>query len=179
MDVVRSTVEALHGSAELDSEPGRGTVLRLRFPLTLAIVRALLVEAAGEVYAVPLTSVLEVARLPAADTQRVDGREMTTFRGKLMPLVRLRKVFALGEEEGPVRDPLMVAAVASEARVGLLVDRTLGQEELVRGPLPEALDESRAFSGTTVLGDGRVALIVDVPGLVRMIADPVRSGSRG
>lgn len=170
MDVVRTKVEAVGGTVDVESVVGRGTVWRLRMPLTLAIMPALTVGCAGDVYAVPQVSLLE---LVALDPQRrheaiehVQSAPVYRLRGDLLPLVSLRAV--LGLEDADDDEGVVIAVVQSDQhRFGLLVDRVLNTEEIVVKPLSARLKSIGTYAGATVLGDGRVALILDVPALAR------------
>ena len=170
MDVVRTKVEAVGGTVDVESTVGRGTVWRLRMPLTLAIMPALTVGCAGDVYAVPQVSLLE---LVALDPQRrreaiehVQSAAVYRLRGDLLPLVSLRAV--LGLEDADDDAGVVVAVVQSDQhRFGLLVDRVLNTEEIVVKPLSARLKSIGTYAGATVLGDGRIALILDVPAIAR------------
>ncbi|NUU15863.1 chemotaxis protein CheA [Cellulomonas humilata] len=170
MDVVRTKVEAIGGTVDVDSTVGSGTVWRLRIPLTLAIMPALTVECSGDLYAVPQVNLLE---LVALDGQRsgsgieyVHAAPVYRLRGELLPLVSLAAV--LGVEDGPAEGSSVIAVVqADHQRFGLLVDRVLNTEEIVVKPLSARLKSIGAYAGATVLGDGRVALILDVQAIAR------------
>ena len=171
MDVVRTKVEAIGGTVDIDSTLGTGTVWRLRIPLTLAIMPALTVECAGDLYAVPQVNLLE---LVALDGQRsgsgieyVHSAPVYRLRGELLPLVSLAG--ALNVEHDSRGDQTSVIAVvqADHQRFGLLVDRVLNTEEIVVKPLSTRLKSIGVYAGATVLGDGRVALILDVQAIAR------------
>ncbi|MBO3084915.1 chemotaxis protein CheA [Cellulomonas fengjieae] len=170
MDVVRTKVEAIGGTVDVDSTVGSGTVWRLRIPLTLAIMPALTVECAGDLYAVPQVNLLE---LVALDGQRsgsgieyVHAVPVYRLRGELLPLVSLAAV--LGVQDGPTAGSSVIAVVqADHQRFGLLVDRVLNTEEIVVKPLSSRLKSIGGYAGATVLGDGRVALILDVQAIAR------------
>jgi two-component system chemotaxis sensor kinase CheA len=170
MDVVKTNIEAIGGTIEVESQLGTGTTCRLRIPLTLAIVASLTVECAGDRYAIPQVNLLE---LVALDTDRtatliedVNGAQVYRLRGQLLPLVRLTDV--LGVESDRVDGHLVIAVLQAEGRrFGLLVDRVLNTEEIVVKPLSTRLKAIGAYSGATILGDGQVALILDVQALAR------------
>ncbi|MBO0922437.1 chemotaxis protein CheW [Cellulomonas sp. zg-ZUI222] len=170
MDVVRTKIEAVGGTVDVESTVGAGTVWRLRVPLTLAIMPALTVECAGDVFALPQVDLLELVALDdrrgTAGVEEVHGARVHRLRGDLLPLVPLTEVLgvtpAAGAAEGRV-----VAVVQAEQRFGLLVDRVLNTEEIVVKALSGRLKSLGVYAGATVLGDGRVALILDVQGLAR------------
>src|SRR6478736_1675595 len=169
MDVVRTKIEAIGGAVEVDSVVGRGTTWRLRIPLTLAIMPALTVECSGDLYAIPQVNLLE---LVALDSQRSESgiehiHEAAVYRlrGELLPLVSLSEVLEVGGERP---ENAVIAVVQSDQqRFGLLVDRVLNTEEIVVKPLSARLKAIGAYSGATVLGDGHVALILDVQAIAR------------
>uniref|UniRef100_I2Q1J3 Chemotaxis protein CheA n=1 Tax=Desulfovibrio sp. U5L TaxID=596152 RepID=I2Q1J3_9BACT len=167
MDVVKRAIEALRGIVEIDSEPGQGTSITVRLPLTLAIIDGLQVEVGGEYYVVPLSLVEECLEM-ARDG---DGPETTmlNMRGQAVPCLRLREVFGIPGRV-PAIEPIVVVTVDG-AQVGLAVDRVIGEHQTVikgLGPLYRDIEE---FSGATIRGDGRLALILDVAALVRRAAE--------
>ena len=170
MDVVRTKVEAVGGTVDVESTPGTGTVWRLRVPLTLAIMPALTVECAGDVFAVPQVDLLELVALGdqrgATGIEEVHGARVHRLRGELLPLVSLAEVLGLAPE-GSDHTGSVIAVVQAEHRFGLLVDRVLNTEEIVVKALSGRLKSLGVYAGATVLGDGRVSLILDVQGLAR------------
>jgi two-component system chemotaxis sensor kinase CheA len=178
MDVVRANVEKINGSVDVESRPGQGTTFTIRLPLTLAIVQALLVRVAGGIYALPIHSVTETLRIEPEQIHRVNNREAIQLRGEVLPLVNLRQVFGLGAEETERPDiggtsRLVVAVHTTNARqVGLIVDGLVGEQEIVIKPLGQLVGDVAGVSGAAILGDGSVALIVDVAALIgRAIRD--------
>jgi two-component system chemotaxis sensor kinase CheA len=178
MDVVRANVEKINGSVEVESRPGKGTTFTIRLPLTLAIVQALLVRVAGGIYALPIHSVTETLRIEPDQIHHVNHREAIQLRGTVLPLVSLRQVFGLrseAEDEAEVggNGRLVVAVHTTNARqVGLIVDGLVGEQEIVIKPLGQLVGDVAGVSGAAILGDGSVALIVDVAALVgRAIRD--------
>jgi two-component system chemotaxis sensor kinase CheA len=173
MDVVKSSVERINGLIEVETEPGRGTKIRLKIPLTLAIVPALVVRAAGERYAIPQLSLLAVSSLSAEEArtriETLHSAPVTRWRGRLLPLVWLRRELRLGETEagGPVH---IVVLQAEDRRFGLVVDDVLDTEEIVVKPLGRSIGRIPVFAGATIMGDGRAALILDVLGLAQAAA---------
>src|SRR3954469_12417150 len=170
MDVVKTNIEAIGGTIEVESVPGEGTVCRLRIPLTLAIVPALTVECAGDRYAIPQISLQELVALDAEKAatavEEVGGAPVYRLRGELLPLVRLTDVLGLPSDrhDGHV----VIAVLSSEGRrFGLVVDRVINTEEIVVKAVGGQLKAIGLYSGATVLGDGAVALILDVQALAR------------
>lgn len=170
MDVVRTRIEAIGGTVDVESTVGQGTVWRLRIPLTLAIMPSLTVECAGDLYALPQVHVVELVALDAqrsdSGVEYVHAAPVYRLRGELLPLVSLAGV--LGVEPSISDDECVIAVVQSDQqRLGLLVDRVLTTEEIVVTPLAARLKAIGVYSGATVLGDGRVALILDVQAIAR------------
>jgi two-component system chemotaxis sensor kinase CheA len=164
IDVVMNRVRSLGGSVDIRSQPGRGTTVSLRLPLTLAIVRSLLARAEAEVYAIPLTHVSETVELQGASLRSVRGREVVTLREDVLPVLRLRGLVGLPAPER--RTQQVVVLELSDRRAGLVVDELVGQQEIVVKQFDAVRDGLALFSGATILGDGAPALIVDVSTLV-------------
>ncbi len=165
MDVVRRNVEALRGSVGLESEEGRGTTVRMRMPLTLAIIEGFMVGAGDAVYVLPLDTVLECVELPARERGREDRDGLINLRGAPIPYLRLRHLFSL---QGPpaVRENVVILE-QSGRRAGLVVDALLGEGQAVIKPLGPLFQGLAGVSGSTILGNGRVSLILDVAALLR------------
>jgi two-component system chemotaxis sensor kinase CheA len=174
MDVVRANVEKINGNVDVITQRGGGTTFTIRLPLTLAIVQALLVRVAGGIYALPIHSVTETLRIEEDQIHRVNHREAIQLRGTVLPLVSLRSIFGL-EHEAPEPDVghddntrLVVAVHTNNARqVGLMVDGLVGEQEIVIKPLGQLVGDVAGVSGAAILGDGSVALIVDVAALIQ------------
>jgi two-component system chemotaxis sensor kinase CheA len=164
MDVVRKSIEALRGTVSVQSVSGKGMTVSLRLPLTLAIIQGFLVSAAGETYVIPLDSVLECVDLDerGADTWATTG--LITLRGEAVPYVRLRAALGFPEWKGGREAVVLVDHALG--RVGLAVDGLQGESQVVIKPLGRPLESTPGFAGSTILGDGRVALILDVDALV-------------
>jgi two-component system chemotaxis sensor kinase CheA len=172
MDVVKTNIEGIGGTIEVESVVGRGTTCRLRIPLTLAIVPALTVECAGDRYAIPQVSLLELVSLDADRATKavedINGASVYRLRGTLLPLVRLADV--LGVESDRSDGHVVIAVLQAEGRrFGLVIDRVLSTEEIVVKPLGSQMKAIGTYSGATILGDGRVALILDVQALARRV----------
>ena len=170
MDVVRANMEQIGGTVDLQSVRGAGTTFTIKIPLTLAIVAALIVEAGGERFAIPQLSVLELVRVDSSGEHRIERIKETPvlrLRNKLLPLIKLREVLQLGASEA---DKGFVAVTQVGSQVfGILVDGVLHTEEIVIKPMPSKLRHNAAFSGTTILGDGTVIMIVDPNGVAQAL----------
>jgi len=164
MDVVKKTIEGLRGAIEISSTPGHGSVVSLRIPLTLAIIDGLLVRVGSSRYVIPLSSVEECVELPVEQDMRSAGRSLITLRDQLVPFIRLRQMFATGLAPDPHQKIVVVST--GQERVGLVVDQILGDHQTVIKPLSPFHADVGAFSGATILGDGGVALILDIGCLV-------------
>lgn len=163
MDVVQSRIRELSGQIQIQSELGRGSRFLIRVPLTLAILPTLLVQAGEDVYALPLARVMEVLHAPATSLGWFDGRAVLDRKSHTLALIDLRHWLGVN----PTQTPLLTIVVLQmgEARFGLVVDQVRGREEVVIKPLPRALRGLKGYAGATLIGDGRMALILDVDGL--------------
>jgi two-component system, chemotaxis family, sensor kinase CheA len=165
LDVVLKSIERLNGLVEVETVPGVGTKFIIQLPLTLAIISALLVEVAGHTYAVPLGSVVESIKFEPHDIQTINGRETLRLRDRIVPLVRLSKLFSLRAEDPRQREYAVVMG-RGDKRVGMVVDRLQGQQEVVIKALDAAVSGAHlGLAGATIMGDGRVVLILDVAAL--------------
>ena len=167
MDAVRTKIEALGGVLELDSNPGQGTRVRIRLPLTLAIIQALLVQVHEETYAIPLGSIDSTINITPEEIRTIQQQEVILLRGQIIPLVRLGNSLgiksATGFEDG--QELYVVIVQAGDHKIGLLVDSLVGQQEIVIKSLGKILTGIRQIAGATILGDGQVVLILDVNAL--------------
>ncbi len=178
MDVVRQNVRGLGGRIEVESLPGRGTLIRLVLPLTLAILDGLTVRVGEETYVFPLASVLESFQRQAGDVQTVKGdREVISLRGEFIPVVRLQSLLAVGTHIEATDRTLLVLVESEGRRAAMAVDELLGQQQVVIKSLETHYRRVEGISGATILGDGRVALILDVPGLMRLEASAATVGA--
>ncbi|MGO8691752.1 MAG: Hpt domain-containing protein [Thermoguttaceae bacterium] len=170
MDIVRSKIEDLSGTVEVESAPGRGTTLSIKLPLTLAILPSLMVEIAGDVFAMPLEAVVEIVRLQRRDLTTVHRQWTARVRQRVISLVRLGDVFASAAAAGHSGDPGEESTVVIFGRagdeLGLLVDRVLGEEDIVIKSLAENFRNVPGIAGASILGDGRVSLILDLAALL-------------
>jgi two-component system, chemotaxis family, sensor kinase CheA len=178
MDVVRQNVRALGGRIEVESQTGRGTLVRLVLPLTLAILDGLTVRVGEETYVFPLASVLESLQRQSDDVQTVKGdREVISLRGEFIPVVRLQNLLAGGSHAAGSERTLLVLVESEGRRAAMAVDELLGQQQVVIKSLETHYKRVEGISGATILGDGRVALILDVPGLMRLEAAATAAGA--
>ena len=168
MDVVRTVMDRLKGTIHVRSQKGRGTAFQLRVPLTLASIQTLLFRVGGRLFAVPLASVVEITRITDQEIHKVDQREVLRLREQILTLVRLNHLNRLRSIDSPtVRKRSFVIVIgAAEKRFGLVVDSLVGEEELVIKALPGEVVSSDLVSGASILGDGTVVLILNVPAIV-------------
>ncbi len=176
MDVVKTNIEALSGSVHASSEVGRGTTFTLTLPLTLAIIPALLVRAGQTICAVPLSSIVETFKLEAKDVKTIRSKKVTLFRKNVLPLLRLDEVFGWETDTSQISDiEYVVVTKYSGTTVGITVDALLEQQELVVKSIDQFVGGSNGITGASILGDGRVVLILDVASLIRGVVE-VQSG---
>ena len=166
MDVVKTNIKKLNGLIEIKSEKGMGSEFILRLPLTLAIIQSLLVEVEGEIYSIPLASVLETLRVDQREFHVIGGQEVLKLRDMVLPLVRLEQIFNVKRCHEQDNFCYIVVIGSADKRVGLVVTRLVGQQEVAIKSLGKYLANVTGIAGSTILGDGRVALIVDPVGMV-------------
>jgi two-component system chemotaxis sensor kinase CheA len=164
MDVVRTNLKKINGAIEIESQPGSGTTICLRLPLTLAILPVLLVRVSDQVYALPLRCIEQTARFLPSDAHQVEEQETILMAGEVLPLLRLHHLFAASST--PVEAQKIVVLEAAEKRIALLVDGLMGQESTVVTPLSPYLSHCTGIAGSTVDGEGRVRLVLDPAGLL-------------
>jgi two-component system chemotaxis sensor kinase CheA len=169
LDVVKENVERMNGSIEVDSSSGLGAQFTIRIPLTVASIRALLVRAAEQVYAVPLNSVSEISRYRHEDTHTIEGFRVIEQHGKTVPVVRLNELLGMQDASMNGGHKFVVIVSTTFQDVGLVVDGLMGEREVVIKPIEESLYGYDGFSGATILGDGSISLILDVSALLRMM----------
>lgn len=177
LDVVRTNVGRIGGSVAVESEVGRGTTFRVTLPLTLAIVQTMLVALKDDLYAIPLTSIIESLYLSEVTVQGVKGNPAIRWRNEVLPLLDLGHFFGLGRVQSPAAGqteaaaqgnhrPAVVIVTWGNLRAGLVVDRIVAKQEIVVKPFGPLIGNVPGLSGCTILGDGRIALIADIPGLI-------------
>ncbi|ARU59388.1 signal transduction histidine kinase CheA [Oleiphilus messinensis] len=169
MDVVRRNIESLRGTIELSSKLGQGTTMRIRLPLTLAIIDGFMVQCVQSTYVIPLDMIVECVELETRESENLKGNDYINLRGEVLPFLRLRDLF--GARDIPQSRESIVVIQYGGKRAGLLVDRLLGEFQTVIKPLGPLFGNLQGVSGSTILGSGEVALILDVPALVSRIVN--------
>ncbi len=168
MDVVKKNIEKLNGTVEIVSEKGKGTRLRIKIPLTMAIIQALMVRVGLEKFTIPLTTVEETLRVFRHEISEIEGVDVIHLRESTMPIFQLAKIYNI-DRQGQDEEKMFVVVVSTGTQeLGLVVDELLGQEEVVIKPLADYLRVESGFGGATILGDGGISLILDVPELVKI-----------
>jgi len=167
MDVVKKAITNLGGTIDVKTQRGEGTSFIIRLPLTLAIIQALLVELGEEIYAVPLSSVVETLLVKSNEIKTVGGLQMVQIRGNALPLLSLRQKFDLPEREEEVDEVYVVVVGVGDRTIGLIVDELQGQQEIVIKSLGDFLSGIPGIAGATILGDGKVTLILDIGSLIQ------------
>jgi len=171
MDVVKTRIVQLNGTIDIDSQIGIGTTLSIKVPLTLAIMPTLMVMLGEQIFALPLVSVSEIFNLDLSDTNRVDGQEVIMLRDQPLPLYFLKDWLVHGGfgQPHPSQGHVVVVSIGNQ-KAGFVVEQLIGQEEVVIKPLGKMLHGTQGLSGATITGDGRIALILDVPSLMQAYA---------
>jgi two-component system, chemotaxis family, sensor kinase CheA len=181
MDVVRTVLNRLKGTVHVASNKGRGTTIQLRVPLTLASIQTLLFRVGGRLFAVPISSVVEITRVTDAEIHRVDRREVLRLREQVLTLVRLDSLSQIHAVETPTEGKkkrnFVIVIGAAEKRFGLIVDSLVGEEELVIKALPSDIISSDLVSGASILGDGTVVLILNVPAVLARLSRAIPLGA--
>ncbi len=172
MDVVRRNIEALRGTVEIDSRPDRGTTVRIRLPLTLAIIDGFLVGVGKARYVIPLDTMVECLECPPAIRRTAHSRGYVDLRGEVLPVLEVRDLFAVEGDRG--RRANIVVVRFGTMKAGMIVDELIGESQTVIKPLGAMFGALTGISGSTILGSGEVALILDVPGLLQVAASPER-----
>jgi len=165
MDAVKSKVESLGGQFQIESKVGEGTRVLIRLPLTLAIVLALLIRVGNETYAISLENVEETLLVNKDDIKYVHGTPVTNVRGEILSLKDLAGILGTEVNREAIEEHPVVVVRSGRTRIGFIVDELVGQQEIVIKPLGKLLAKVRGMAGATILGDGNVALILDVASL--------------
>lgn len=168
MDVVRTNIRRINGSVEIDSQVGKGSVITIKLPLTIAIIQALLVEVEQATFAIPLGSVIEAVKITKDDVKTINGREVLTLRERVLPLLRLSEEFEIPRDTSCEKFYVVVVGMG-ERHVGVIVDRLRSQEEVVIKSMGDYLSEIKGVAGATITGEGKVVLILDIPELVQSL----------
>lgn len=172
MDAVKSAVNAMKGSTEVESTPGEGTTVRLRLPLTLAVIKALLFGVGHRLYAIPISAVTDVTRIVTDELVTVDGKETFLLRDRIISVIRLQELFNVDVEDDKRKFILILGT--GKKKIGVLVDRLKGQQELVIKAVDDCYMKSGLVTGASILGNGKVVLILDAPALFRKAVDDER-----
>ena len=166
MDVVRSKIEALSGHVDVETHIDEGSIFKIKLPLTLAIIQAMLVRVQEEMYAIPLTSIDSTINIEPTDIQTVQNKEVIVLRGEIIPIIRMEEALQVPHTKDS-DEHFVVVVHAGEAKAGIVVDNLIGQQEIVIKTLGNLFAGLKLFGGATVLGDGRVALILDVATMIQ------------
>jgi len=170
MDVVKTNIEELRGAIEIKTREGEGTLVRIKLPLTLAIIEGMLIRIGESILIIPLLSVVETIQIKEQDYKTVEGKgELMLVRGEYISLIRLNELFGIKAGNTNPWEALFVIVESDSERIGIMIDELIGQQQIVIKSIDNFITDSRAISGATILGDGRVALIVDIHGLVEEI----------
>jgi len=167
MDVVKNNIAAISGIVDIETRVGEGTRFIITLPITLAIIKSLIINCAGRIYALPITSVLETLLLTEDDIKTVERKEVIQLRESTLPLLRLDAFFAIDRKNNSTKELYVVVIGVAEKRLGLVVDDLLGQQDIVIKSLGEAFKQFRGISGAADLGDQRTILVLDVAGMIQ------------
>ncbi|NTV42602.1 MAG: chemotaxis protein CheA [Syntrophobacteraceae bacterium] len=171
LDVVKENLERMNGSIEVESQSTQGTRFTIRIPLTVAIIRALMVKGSEQAFAVPLSSVSKILRYESNQVHTIEGFRVITHRGKTLPLVHLGQLLNIPSQASADGHRFIVVVTTSFREVGLVVDGLMGEREIVIKSIEDGTHDYEGFSGATILGDGTVSLILDVSALLRLMKD--------
>jgi two-component system chemotaxis sensor kinase CheA len=174
MDVVKNNISAVSGMVDIESKKGAGSRFIITLPITLAIIKALIISCAGRTYAMPITSVLETLLINTSDIKTIERKEVIHLRDITLPLLRLNAFFRIENPQQPQEQLYVVVVGAAEKRLGIVVDDLLGQQDIVIKSLGEAFKRFKGISGAADLGDQRTILVLDVGG---MISESIRIGN--
>jgi two-component system chemotaxis sensor kinase CheA len=183
MDIVKTKIQELSGTAEISSERGKGTTITIKLPLTLAILPSLMVDIAGDVFAMPMEAVTEIVSIGRNGVHTVHGRPMATVRGRVIPLVMLGDLLSFSRAGGnagfcSTAETTLVVVSDASREVGLAVDRVIGEEDVVIKSIADNYQNVPGIAGASILGDGRVALILDIPALIAALSKRAAPATR-
>jgi two-component system chemotaxis sensor kinase CheA len=175
MDIVKSKIEGLNGAVDIESTPGRGTTMTIKLPVTLAILPSLMVDIGGDVFAMPMEAVTEIVSVGTDRVTTVRGQQMATVRGRVISLVRLDDMLSFHRADSDAdalrsKDNTLVIVGEAGREVGLAVDRVVGEEDVVIKSIAENYKNVPGIAGASILGDGRISLILDIPALIEIVA---------
>jgi len=163
MDVVKRNIESMGGTVRVNNEPGQGTIFTVSLPLTLAILDGMIVRVGHENYIIPITSIIETLRPRPVDVHHVDGHsDVINVRGEFVPVIYLYKIFGIQDAQSDPSKALVVLVESNHKKMGVVVDELIGQQQVVIKSLEANADPVQAISGATILGDGRVSLILEI-----------------
>ena len=169
MDVVRRNIEAMGGSVKVTNQPSKGSLFTISLPLTLAILDGMIVRVGNENYIIPITSIIETLRPKAETIRHVDGhRDVINVRGEFISVIYLHRIFNIEGAEGDPSKALLILVESGNKKIGLVVDELIGQQQVVIKSLEANSDPVKGISGATILGDGRVSLILEINDLSRI-----------
>jgi two-component system chemotaxis sensor kinase CheA len=169
MDIVRSHIEKLSGTIDIETKKGLGTKMIIKLPLTLAIMKGLLVELNKRIYSLPTNSVIEIVRIHERDIQFVNGKEFIQIRERILPLCWLHDHFNFPRVDVENKNIIVVIIGVAEKRFGLVVDELIGNQEIVIKSLGTYIGKIEGISGAAILGNGGIALILDTIGIVKLL----------
>lgn len=165
LDVVKSKIESINGNVEIESTKDKGTKFIIRIPLTLAIIQALLIKLSDEIYAIPLSSITEIINISNSQIRDVQGQEIVLYRGMTLPIIRLKNILDIHDNKEN-EDLVVVVVKKGDKQAGLIVDNLIGQQEIVIKGLGKYLSGVKYLSGATILGNGKISLIIDINSLI-------------
>ncbi len=171
MDVVRTNIDKLKGHIEIKNEFGKGSSIKLKLPLTLEIMQALITQIETEQFAIPLTSIFEIISLNKNDIKTINGKEIIQLRESILPILKLSNILGIKNELSDQKKFYIVVIGKGDQQLGIIVNKLIGKEEIVIKPIDSDLQDNRCISGATIMGDGHVSLVLDVSGLFRYVED--------
>lgn len=170
MDIVRNHIEKLNGVIDIETRLGEGTQFKIKLPLTLAIITGLLVKLNNRTFILPMSSVVEIVRMPPKSIQSIKGDSVVVIRERVLPVVSLHDYFHIPRMQQEKKQQPIVVVGMGDKRIALEVDELIGNQEIVVKSLGAYVGKIDGISGATILGDGRVALILEVAGISRMVS---------